>query len=61
MLSIMVPRQASLQVALLVELFVIWFRLLLAKQFDGFSVSLGGLRKVLFSLMAVTDAQVPTE
>ena len=57
----MIPRQASLHVALLVELLVVRLGLLVGEQFDGLGVSLGGLGEILFGLVAVADAQVTTE
>ena len=54
--AIVIPRQASLHVALLVELLVVRLGLLVGEQFDCFGVSLSGLGKVLFGFVAVADA-----
>ena len=54
--AIVIPRQASLHVALLVELLVVGLGLLVSEQFDRFGVSLGGLGEVLFGFVAVADA-----
>ena len=59
--AIVIPRQASLHVALLVELLVVRLGLLVGEQFDGLGVSLGGLCEILFGFVAVADAQVTTE
>ena len=57
----MIAGQTSLHVTLLEKLLVIWFGLLLTKQLDRFCVGLSSLRKVLFGLVAVTNAQIPAK
>ena len=54
--TIMIPRQASLHIALLVELLVIRFRLLLPQKLNCFGVSLGGFCEIFLRFMAIANS-----